>query len=150
MVETDIVDQSNHRLNAVSRVTGVDKWLRRKSRTSEPRKRQFLDMLVMHMQENTAGGSMQIKLRKLKEDEIGLLRNFLYEAIFIPEGVAAPDRAIIEQPELAIYYDGFGKGKADNCIVAEADGTVTVELNGACRETEKADADYMFSNIKMY
>ena len=67
---------------------------------------------------------MQALLRKLRKDEIGLIKEFLYEAVFIPEGVEAPDRSIIDQPELAIYYDGFGKGKADNCIVAEVDGKV--------------------------
>ena len=67
---------------------------------------------------------MQVLLRKLRKDETALLREFLYEAIFIPEGMEAPDRSIIDQPELAIYYDDFGKGKADNCIVAEVDGRV--------------------------
>ena len=67
---------------------------------------------------------MQVLLRKLRKDETALLREFLYEAIFIPEGMEAPDRSIIDQPELAIYYDDFGKGKADNCIVAEVDGKV--------------------------
>ena len=67
---------------------------------------------------------MQIKTRRLKEDEIGLLKEFLYEAIFIPDGVEAPDKSIVTHPELALYYDGFGKGQADNCIVAEADGKV--------------------------
>lgn len=67
---------------------------------------------------------MQALLRKLRKDETGILREFLYEAIFIPEGVEAPDRSIIDQPELAIYYDGFGQGKADNCIVAEVGGSV--------------------------
>lgn len=67
---------------------------------------------------------MQVLLRKLRKDETALLREFLYEAVFIPEGMEAPDRSIIDQPELAIYYDDFGKGKADNCIVAEVDGRV--------------------------
>ena len=67
---------------------------------------------------------MQALLRKLRKDETGILREFLYESIFIPEGEEAPDRSIIDQPELAIYYDDFGKGKADNCIVAEVDGRV--------------------------
>ena len=67
---------------------------------------------------------MQALIRKLRKDETGILREFLYESIFIPEGEEAPDRSIIDQPELAIYYDGFGKGKADNCIVAEVGGSV--------------------------
>ena len=63
-------------------------------------------------------------LRTLRKEETELLKNFLYEAIFIPEGVEPPDRSIIEQPELSIYYDDFGSGNADNCIVAEDNGKV--------------------------
>lgn len=63
-------------------------------------------------------------LREIRENEIGLLRDFLYEAIFIPEGVDPPAREIIEQPELKIYYEDFGTGKADYCIVADDDGKV--------------------------
>ena len=63
-------------------------------------------------------------LRRLKENEYGLLRDFLYEAIFIPEGVEPPDRLIVEQPELKIYYEDFGTGRADYCIVADDGGRV--------------------------
>ena len=65
---------------------------------------------------------MQAVLRELRKDETELLKDFLYEAIFVPEGVEAPDRSIIERPELALYYKDFGTGPADNCIVTEADG----------------------------
>ena len=67
---------------------------------------------------------MNLQLRKLREDETELLKDFLYEAIFIPEGLEPPDRSIIEQPELLLYYDGFGSGSADNCIVADDGGKV--------------------------
>ena len=67
---------------------------------------------------------MSIVLRKLKDDEKELLKDFLYEAIFIPEGVTPPDRKIIEQPELKIYYENFGTGRADHCILAEEEGKV--------------------------
>ena len=65
-----------------------------------------------------------MELREIRDNEIELLKYFLYEAIFIPEGVEPPDRDIIEQPELKLYYEGFGKGMADYCIVAEDDGRV--------------------------
>ena len=65
-----------------------------------------------------------ITLRKLRDDETGLLKDFLYEAIFIPEGVENPDRSIVDLPELSLYYDGFGSGPADCCIVADEDGKV--------------------------
>ncbi len=65
-----------------------------------------------------------MKLRLLRADETDLLKDFLYEAIFVPEGVAPPARDIIDRPELALYYDGFGCGNADNCIVADESGRV--------------------------
>ena len=67
---------------------------------------------------------MKLTIRKLRADETELLKDFLYEAIFIPEGVEPPDRSIIEQPELSLYYEEFGNGPADNCLVAEVDGRV--------------------------
>ena len=63
-------------------------------------------------------------IRELRVDETELLKDFLYEAIFIPEGVAPPDKSIIYQPELSLYYEDFGSGLADNCLVAETDGKV--------------------------
>ena len=65
-----------------------------------------------------------MKIRELKNGEEGILKDFLYEAIFIPEGVKPPDRSIIERPELRIYYEDFGKGIADCCLLAEDDGKV--------------------------
>jgi hypothetical protein len=35
-------------------------------------------------------------LREIEISEIDLLKDFLYEAIFIPEGVASPSRDIME------------------------------------------------------
>ena len=63
-------------------------------------------------------------IRPLLPDGTDLLKDFLYEAIFIPEGVLPPSREIIEQPELRIYYEEFGSSPADYCFVAEAAGRV--------------------------
>ena len=65
-----------------------------------------------------------MELRELRYNETELLKVFLYEAIFIPEGVDPPPREIIEQPELKLYYEGFGTGRADYCIVADDGGNV--------------------------
>lgn len=65
-----------------------------------------------------------MEFRELRETETGLLQDFLYEAIFIPAGVESPPREIIKQPELKIYYEGFGTGRADHCIVADDNGKV--------------------------
>lgn len=66
---------------------------------------------------------MNYKIRKLKQDEIELLDTFLYEAVFIPEGVQAPAKDIIKHPDLQIYISDFGK-KNDLCYVAEIEGKV--------------------------
>lgn len=66
----------------------------------------------------------RIVLRELRAGEEEWLKVFLYEAIFVPEGVTPPDRSIIERPELSLYYDGFGSGRADYCFVAEDDGRI--------------------------
>ena len=63
-------------------------------------------------------------IRRLRDDETELLKDFLYEAIYIPDGIQPPERSVIEQPELALYYEDFGYGPADNCLAAEVDGKV--------------------------
>ena len=65
-----------------------------------------------------------IEIRELKAGETDLLRDFLYEAIFVPEGMTPPDRSIVERPELALYYKDFGSGRADHCLVAADGGKV--------------------------
>lgn len=67
---------------------------------------------------------MNINIRKIREDEYGLLEDFIYEAIFIPEGVEPPPRSIIYQPDLQVYIKDFGTEKDDICFVAEVSGKV--------------------------
>ena len=63
-------------------------------------------------------------IRPLQAGENHLLRNFLYEAIYIPEGVEPPSKDVVELPELKVYIENFGKKKDDYCLVAETDGKV--------------------------
>ncbi len=61
---------------------------------------------------------MNYKIRKILEGEVSLLQDFLYEAIFVPEGMPAPPKSIINQPELQVYITDFGKKKDDIGLVA--------------------------------
>lgn len=63
-------------------------------------------------------------IREIHQDEIRLLNDFLYEAIFVPEGLAAPPKSIIELPELQVYVNDFGNHKDDICLIAETDNKV--------------------------
>lgn len=65
-----------------------------------------------------------IQIRKIHPDEYGLLREFLYQAIYIPEGVVPPPRSVVDLPDLQVYIAGFGTHSGDDCLVAEAEGTV--------------------------
>lgn len=67
---------------------------------------------------------MDYKIRKISEEEYGLLEIFLYEAIFVPEGMSAPPKSIITQPELKVYITDFGKKEDDIGLVAEVDKKV--------------------------
>lgn len=62
---------------------------------------------------------MNYIIREILEEEYTLLEKFLYEAIFLPEGLSAPPRTIIGQPELQVYLTDFGKKKGDIGLIAE-------------------------------
>jgi len=52
---------------------------------------------------------MDYTIRKIQKQEYPLLNDFLYEAIFIPEGVEPPAKTIIASPELQVYVEHFGE-----------------------------------------
>ena len=56
---------------------------------------------------------MNYLIRELRQDEVKILDTFLYEAIFVPEGISAPTQDIINQPELQVYVKDFGKRNGD-------------------------------------
>lgn len=67
---------------------------------------------------------MNYEIRKIRESEYCVLDDFIYEAIFIPEGVEPPPKSIINQPDLQVYIRDFGTKKDDICFVAEAEGRI--------------------------
>lgn len=75
---------------------------------------------------------MKYTIRKMTAQEYPLLDDFLYEAIFVPEGVEPPSKSIITAPELQIYVKDFGTSKDDFSLVAEVEnkiiGTVWVRI----------------------
>lgn len=68
---------------------------------------------------------MDYIIREIEAAEYHLLEDFLYEAIYIPEGMSAPPKSIIKKPELQVYINGFGTEKDDIALVAEAGGRIT-------------------------
>ena len=67
---------------------------------------------------------IKMLIRHIKKNEIMLLTDFLYEAIFQRDMNNLAPRTIIQEPSLWIYIDKFGSKKDDHCLVAEVDGKI--------------------------
>lgn len=63
---------------------------------------------------------MNYTIRKLREDERGILEDLLYEAVFQSDEGERVSRDIIRKPELFKYIRDFGRS-GDLCLIAEAD-----------------------------
>lgn len=64
---------------------------------------------------------MEYTIREMTVPEYSLLNDFLYEAIFVPDGIEAPPKNIITSPQLQIYVDRFGSLKDDFALAAEVE-----------------------------
>lgn len=73
---------------------------------------------------------MSYIVRPIRQDEWPLLEDFLYEAIFLPEGFEGelPRSVIHGDPKRRAAFEGFGTLPDDRALVAEVDG----EVIGAC------------------
>jgi ribosomal protein S18 acetylase RimI-like enzyme len=60
----------------------------------------------------------------MRESDHVCLQEFLYQAIFIPEGMEPPPRSVINDPEIFIYIKDFGTQQGDLGVVAEQNGLI--------------------------
>ncbi|MCL2163445.1 MAG: GNAT family N-acetyltransferase [Oscillospiraceae bacterium] len=67
---------------------------------------------------------LNAKIRAMQESDYICLREFLYQAIYIPDGVEPPTRSIINAPEIFIYIKDFGTQPGDLGVVAEQNGQI--------------------------
>ena len=65
------------------------------------------------------------KVRLMKGSDHVCLKEFLYQAIYIPEGMQPPPRSIINEPEIFVYIKDFGAQQGDLGVVAEQNGQIT-------------------------
>lgn len=84
----------------------------------------YLNYARIYGEHRIERSAIDITIREIQKQEYPLLDNFLYEAIFIPEGAEPPPRTIIRSPELQIYVERFGESKDDWGLVAEVDGKI--------------------------
>lgn len=62
------------------------------------------------------------EIRSLKPEEIPLLEEFLYQAIFISQDLVPLPRSILKEPELEMYIKDFGQQPDDWALAAEVAG----------------------------
>ncbi len=73
---------------------------------------------------------MDYEVRHIRQDEWPLLEDFLYEAIYVPEGFEGevPLSVVYDDPKCRAAFEGFGSLPDDRAVVAVSDGRVV----GAC------------------
>lgn len=65
-----------------------------------------------------------IRIRKIRKNEIGVLEDMLYEAIYQPDENNPIPRSVLQVPEVNAYIKDFGSRKDDYCFVADANGKI--------------------------
>ena len=63
-------------------------------------------------------------IRSLKEKEYNLLEEFLYQAIYIPEGFSPLERSILQDPDLQMYVKDLGQKDGDFALASEENGQI--------------------------
>ena len=97
---------------------------------------------------------MDYIIREIKETEYPLLEDFLYEAIFVPEGVELPPKSIVNNPELQVYIEDFGASVHDKALIAEignkAIGAVWVRIMNDYGHIDDNTPSFAISLYKEY
>ena len=65
-----------------------------------------------------------VTIRPLRTGEQWLLTEFLYEAVWRPDGAPPVPRTVLQEPALRRYVEEFGRAADDRCLAAVCDGRV--------------------------
>ena len=60
-----------------------------------------------------------IVIRELSSSEKPILKEMVYEAIYLPDDAKRLPKEVVKIPEITAYIKNFGKKKDDYCLVAE-------------------------------
>ncbi len=83
-------------------------------------------VITVNAQSNTiiTAHKINAKVRTMEKSEYACLNEFLYQAIFIPDGKDIPPRSIINEPKIFVYIKDFGTRTGDISVVAEQNGQI--------------------------
>ena len=97
---------------------------------------------------------MEYKIRQMNNTEYLLLNDFLYEAIYVPNGIEPPPKTVIYFPELQVYVADFGKKEHDIALVAEVNqkiiGAVWVRIMNDYGHIDNTTPSLAMSVFKEY
>lgn len=85
-------------------------------------------------------------IRDLLPSEAGILKTMLYNAIYVPPGREKLPPEIIEEPDIAVYIEGFGR-EGDICLVAETEGVIAGAVWTRLFSTEAKGYGFISSDI---
>jgi Acetyltransferases len=66
----------------------------------------------------------KVLIREIRENEIDILEDMLYESIYQPDKQNPIPRSVLNVPEVYAYIKDFGKREDDYCLVAESNGEI--------------------------
>lgn len=96
---------------------------------------------------------MDYLIRPIKNEEIGIMEDFLYEAIFQKDKKHPLPRNIVNEPALKKYIQDFGK-ETDVCLVAEYDnkiiGAVWTRIMNGYGNVDENTPEFAISLYKEY
>ena len=91
---------------------------------------------------------MEYKIRQMNNTEYPLLNDFLYEAIYVPNGIEPPPKTVIYSPELQVYIADFGKKEHDIGTALLEELIATLKSKGYSRISLSVQKDNYA--VKMY
>jgi len=69
---------------------------------------------------------MNIRYKNISKEDYPVMREYLYEAIFVPEGVEPYDRTIIDLPEISRYINNWDDNSDFGLIFYSEEETIGV------------------------
>ncbi len=94
---------------------------------------------------------MDLQIRPIQKNEIMLLTEFIYEAIFQKDPQLPVSRTIIQDPSIWIYIDAFGTKKDDYALVAIQDEKIIGAVWVRCiKAFDQVEDDVPIFSLSVY
>lgn len=66
----------------------------------------------------------EVSIRAIFPEEYPLMEDIMYESIYQPDPENPYPKEVIYYPQVQVYWDDWGQGKDDHCLVALVEGTI--------------------------